>query len=268
MQWCRDRLLVPGQPLTASVLFVEPADRDSLLALKALSAELARLNDATLDPSVMATKAGWWRQALAEGADHPALLAMIESGAVERVRPVELTPLLELILDESQAPRFERYEELWSHCHAIGGEAARLEAALCSGWTEADNRPAAVLGGAGYLLRLVRDLGSDADMNRWRVPLDLQAQFQVARSDAVSATVGPGWDGLVRTLVERAVRAGNLAAEALSHRQRHLHLQWALDRRLAAKLVRNPKRILKQRILTGHAGNVWTAWRAARRLRG
>lgn len=265
LQWCRDRLLVPGNPLAASLLFVHPPQRERILALRGLVTELAALDDPAAEQPVREARFGWWHQALAEGAPHPALEAMVDSGADERVSPDLLLALLASIGSAAMNQRFERYEQLWSHCLAIGGEAARLEARLV-GTQEQDDSAAAALGGAGYLIRVVRDLALDARSNRWLVPLDLQAQFQVARSDAIATRTGPGWDGLVRTLLERALREGDAARARLSTSHRHLHIHWALDRRLAARLARRPGAIVQRRILPGHAGNVWTAWRAARRL--
>ncbi|MFW6339843.1 MAG: hypothetical protein ACOC0Q_03135, partial [Wenzhouxiangella sp.] len=76
LQWCRDRPLVPGHPLLASLLFVPEEQRARILALKALVAELAALDDPGMDSSVRAAKSGWWLRALREGAAHPALEAL------------------------------------------------------------------------------------------------------------------------------------------------------------------------------------------------
>ncbi len=265
LQWCRDRLLVPGNPLAASLLFLSPAQRDRTLALRALIAELTGLDDCSAEADAVGAKLGWWQKALVEGAPHPALTAMAESGAAQCVAPAALLPLLESIGAGRLNARFERYEQLWAYCLAIGGEAARIELYL-AGDGESDARAAAALGAAGDLIRRVRDLSLDAAHNRWLVPLDLQAQFQVARRDALDTRGGPGWDGLVRTLLERAMREGQAAVGCLPQQHRHLHIHWSLDRRLAGRLARRPAQILERRILPGHAGNVWTAWRAARSL--
>lgn len=265
LQWCRNRLLVPGNPLAASLLFVDPVEHDRILALRALITELAALDDPSAEPMVRAAKFGWWRQALIEGAPHPVLQAMAGTGASRQVQLDMLLPLLAAIASSSDNLRFERQEELWDHCLSIGGEAARLELRLDGPGDPHESR-ARALGAAGYLVRLVRDLAVDARQNRWLVPLDLQAQFQVARGDALDIRGGPGWDGLVRTLLARALREGQAAASALPAGNRHLHIHWSLDQRLASRLARRPDAILRRRILPGHAGNVWTAWRAARRL--
>ena len=258
-------MLVPGNPLSASLLFVPGGQQDQLLALRTLISELASLTASTADPIVRGEKLNWWRRALLEELPHPALQAMEQSGAVARVSGPMLLPLLESISHSLTNPRFERFEQLWAHCRSIGGQAALLERRLIDP-TDSGDDSAEQLGTSGYLLRVVRDLPMDAREHRWLVPLDLQAQFQIARSDALQAQGGPGWDGMVRTLVERAVRDGDVAQSLLGAAHTHLHLCWALDRRLAGHLARRPGAILKRRILPGHAGNVWTAWRTARHL--
>ena len=264
LQWCRERLLVPGNPLSASLLFIAPEARDQVLAVRTVVSELAGLAQAVTDESVTGAKLGWWRQALVEGATHPALIALEQSGAAMNVPPEAFIPLLETIGRDLARPRFEQFEQLHAHCLGLGGEAARLEALLdCPDGATAE--AAREVGAAGYLLRLVRDLGLDARADRWLVPLDLQAQFQVGRMDAADGKGGPGWDGLVRTLVERALRSGTPAAEALAGRHPHLTICWALDRRLAALLARRPGQVLERRLLPGQFGNVWAAWRAARK---
>ena len=265
LSWCRERMMVPGQPLAASLLFIDEADRPPILALRTVAAEITALGSAHSDPALMQAKAAWWHDALVQAdSSHPALKALGESGACARLSASDFQPLLSGVQFSLSNPRFERFEELWRHCRATGGELAHLEWQLKDDGQSAE--AARDLGAAACLIRLVRDLSADARHNRWLVPLDLQAQFQVGRADALELSGGPGWDGLVRTLLERALHSGERAAGGLDATHRHLHILWALDRRLALVLSRRPGRILRQRILIGHASNVWTAWRAARRL--
>lgn len=267
LQWCRDRLLVPGHPLAASLLFVPSPDRERILSLRAVLAELSAIPDSSTDDGVVRAKLAWWEDALSGGSSHPALLALSQSGAQERLNASELLAFLHEVVGRCRDDiRFERYEDLWAHCLALGGGAVRLEAGLVSRNHGRHQDALASVGGAGYLFRVVRDMAMDSRQNRWLAPLDLQAQFQVSRTEVAESNVGTGWDGLVRTLIERGVRSGRDAAATLSTSYRHLLIAWALDERLALRLMRCPRRMLSRRILPGHTGNVWMAWRAARRL--
>lgn len=258
-------MLVPGQPLAASLLFAAAADRDAILVVRSLSAELLRLLDGPPEPGLLSARLGWWQRALAGQTEHPALNAWATAVASRALDTQSASRLLAGLAQAAQGARFERFEELWAQCRALGGEAAALEYRLHGPETEG-LEPALELGAAGWLLKRVRDIPRDAQFNRWLVPLDLRAQFQIARQDVIEGRDGPGWRGLVQTLVSRAVQRGDSAARELGPEHRHLYVHWAVEKRLAAALAGRPQNIFKRRVLPGHAGNVWAAWRAARRL--
>lgn len=257
--------MVPGQPLAASVLFAAETDRDAILVVRTLAGELLRLLDGPPEPGLLSARLGWWQGALGGPAEHPALNAWASVVAGRSLDTQSAGRLLAGVAEAGQGSRFERFEGLWSHCRALGGQAAALEFGLHEPGTE-NPEPALELGAAGWLLKRVRDIPRDAHHNRWLVPLDLQAQFQIARQDVIEERNGPGWHGLVNTLVSRALQRGDAAASRLGPSHRHLAIHWAVEKRLATALAARPQNIFKRRILPGHAGNVWTAWRAARRL--
>lgn len=267
--WCRERLLVRGSPLAASLPFAPAGHRDAILALRATISEIAGVPDTVSEPAIGERKLSWWREALRNRAAHPAIEAMTASGAFDRLQAEDFDALIDQVTRVLVPVRFERRESAWQHCLDLGGPAAVLEARLIAPAEEAE--PWRALGGFTYLLRLVRDLAIDARSGRWPVPLDLQAEYQLARQDVVGGEPGRGWDGLVRAwLADGLQRLGN-GPETLSPeirwRQRHLLIGHALDRRLFKTLARRPRKLLEQRMQPGHVGNVWVAWRTARRLR-
>lgn len=269
IDWCRERMLGRGSPLAASLHFAPEALQDAIVALRAVISEIAAVPDTVSDADIGRKKLAWWRDALRNRAAHPAIEALVASGAGERLAPERFEPLIASVADTLESPRFEQSEEAWAHCLALGGPAAGLEAELI----DPDSGTGGdwpVLGGFAYLVRLVRDLGVDARANRWLVPLDLQAEYQLARQDVLDGSVGRGWDGMVRAWLDDGTRRVDRALRALSARacwqQRHLLVSHQLDRRLAGMLARHPRRILDERVRPGHVGNVWRAWRAARRL--
>lgn len=269
LAWCRERLLVPGQPLAASLLFAAVDDRDPILAIRALGAELLQLLDGPSEPGLLSARLSWWQGALRGQAEHPVLVAWSQAfnaGAGHSLAPGAFAGLLDAVAQAGGSARFERFEELWQQCRSLGGAVAAIEFGLHGG-SSVEEDAALELGASSWLLRRVRDIALDARQNRWLVPLDLQAQFQVARQDVMEARGGPGWHGLVRTMLTRALRSGEAAADRLGPAHYHLKIHWAVDKRLASALAGRPEAILQRRLLPGHAGNVWTAWRAARRNR-
>ncbi len=267
--WCRERLLVAGNPLAASLLFAPEKEKERILALRCLASEIAASASEISEPEVASSRLEWWRSALSEPDNpHPALRAVKESGADERLQPADFEPLVDGVAAAIEQPRFERFAELWQFCCRIGGSVSLLEARLL-GVDDSDADSLRELGGAHYLTRVVRDLVIDARANRWLVPLDFQADYQVSRQDALEERPSPAFAGLVRAMLAESVGRGDkaVARMAASQRCRQVHLlaEWALGRRLARIIDRRPQRLFNERVLPGHWGNVWTAWRAARK---
>jgi len=273
LAWCRERILVPGNPLTASLLFADPEHRDAILVLRTLVGEVGAAL-ASEDQGVARTRLAWWREAVAgtqpAAQRHPVMGAVHAVGMEARIDPAELLELIEGISLLLENPRHESQDELWTLCRRIGGQSLGLEARLLGG-EDALIEALAELGASAYLIRMTRDLAMDAAANRWWVPLDLQAEYQLSRVDVVERKSGRGLDGLIRTLVHEAMKRARDAVSSLGVEDRWVHrhalIHWSLDRRLGARIDRRPERILERRILPSHSGNVWTAWRCARRLR-
>ncbi len=268
--WCRERLLVRGNPLTASLQFAPSGLQDQILALRAVITEIATIPSHVVESDVARAKLDWWGRALHEALPHPAVQALIKSGAVSRLDHDRFRSLIDGVMLTLDNRRFERREQAWEYFVTIGGPAAALEAELAGAGEEISNR-LAVLGAISCLVRQVRDLAIDARQNLWLVPLDIQAEFQVTRADALSAETSTGFGGMVRQWLSDSFRRSDAVIRELdpedAWEQRHLLIQHELDRRLAIQLARKPQRIIEQRLLPGHIGNVWTAWRSARRLR-
>ncbi len=269
LEWCRQRLLVKGNPLTASLPFAAPEYRDAILALRAVITEVASIPGTVSEPDVALAKLDWWRRALVEQLPHPAVQALAGAVAAEQMDQGHFSDLIDGIALTLDNPRFEHRERAWDYFMRVGGPAARLEAGLVGG-DAAETDAMAVLGANACLVRQVRDLGMDARANRWLVPLDIQAEFQVSRQEALQEKASAGFNGMVRQWLADGLRRTARARESLDRktawRQRHLLIQHALDHRLASRLARRPQCILDGRILPGQLGNAWTAWRTARRL--
>ncbi len=275
LDWCRERLLVPGNPLSASFLFLPVEQRERVLVIRSLQAEIAAMASPDSPPETLQPRLQWWRRAVQEADNsHPVIRALVQQGLLTPVLTASMDRLIEGVMLASSAPRFERLEELRELCFRCGGAASQMEANVL----EAGRASDAVsdlgdwqgLGAAGYLLRLLRDLSIDARHQRWFVPLDLQADFQITRAEVAEGEHSRRFDGLVRTLVAEAFKWAEDCVESKSMPERqqqvNLMIQWGLDQRLGRTMARKPARLLTERVLPSHAGNVWVAWRSARRL--
>jgi len=272
--WCQSRLVVPGHPLALTLPYAPAEKRDALVALSAVIGEIASVPGHVSDPGVAQRKLGWWREALAEGLPHPAVQAWLKSGAARHVRAPEFDPLVDAVALEIAPPRFEQASELEQHCRAIAGPGALLEARLMNDGakSEADDAGRLVrLAAAGYRIRITRDLVLDARRERWLVPLELQAEFQLTRQHIAAGEGGRRLDALVRHMASDAMLAidreiGEFSTGA-AWRNRHFLLRVQLDRNIGRKLLRKPARVTEERVAAGRIGDAFSLWRRARALR-
>lgn len=276
--WCRERLLVPGNPLSASLLFLPEQERNRVLVLRALQAEIAAMASPDSPPETLQPRLQWWLSAVQDRDNsHPVIRGLNELGLSGPALNAPLQALIEGVMLAGSAPRFERLEELKRFCFQCGGSASQMEALALTAASGSDHAPDTPendwrgLGAAAYLLRLLRDLTIDARHQRWFVPLDLQADFQISRAEVAEGQHSRRFDGLARTLVAEAFKWARASLADISPQdqqgQAHLMIQWAMDQRLGRQLARKPAKILSERVLPSHAGNVWVSWRAARRLK-
>jgi phytoene synthase len=273
LDWCRARYLVPGHPLTLTLPYADASDQDALLALRAVIAEIAAVPGDVSEPDVARRKLQWWRDALFGGVPHPVLEAFRAAGAADRVPIGCLVALADAVGTTIDAPRFETEAELDRHARALTRPAVEAEAALVDGERECPDAvdPLADMAAAGYRIRLARDLVLDARHARWSVPLELQAEFQVTRTQVAEGEVPHRVRALLAHLAGGGVqtidaaRASLSAGSAWTHR--HAVLSGELDRRLGLRIVRSPARALAVRQASAGPLTALALWREARRLR-
>ncbi|MEM7053851.1 MAG: squalene/phytoene synthase family protein [Pseudomonadota bacterium] len=284
LDWCRSRMLVPGSSLALTLPYAEQSLRNPILALRTVISEIASVPDEVSDADVARRKLDWWRQALAEMLPHPAVLALAETGAAGAVRLTDWYTLIDAVTLEITAPRFEQVHEWHTHCEQLAGPGALLEARLVEALEKSTPEPSSAqpassadpdhaltqLAAAGYRIRSVRDLVLDARHHRWWLPLELQAEYQLTRTQVASGEGGHRFDALVRQLIADAVEQQRKAQQAIEPEvawlHRHQILSATLDRRLAGMIVRKPSRIVQQRLLPAGPLASFKLWRAARNL--
>ena len=284
LDWCRDRLLVPGSSLALTLPYAESSMRDPILALRTVITEIASVPDEVSDADVARRKLDWWRQALDETLPHPAMLALAQTGAAGAVRLTDWQALIDAVTLEIAAPRFEQVHEWHTHCERLAGPGALLEARLVEALDKSAEEPRTArpapdsspdqtliqLAAAGYRIRSVRDLVLDARHNRWWLPLELQAEYQLTRTQVASGEGGHRFDALVRHLIADAVEQQRQARQQIEPEagwlHRHQILTATLDRRLAGMIVRKPSRIAQQRLLPAGPLASFKLWREARWL--
>jgi len=272
--WFRSRLTVPGHPLAITLPYAPPERADEIVALNALIGEIAAVPGEVSDPDVARQKLEWWRHALDEQLPHPAVQAWRQSGAAGYVKAADFGALIEAVASEISPPRFEQVEALELHCRELAGAGALLEARLVNAGAppERDESESLTgLAGAGYRIRVARDLVLDAREERWMVPLELQAEYQLTRQHVAAGEGGHRLAALVRHMAGDAMveidRRWNALAADQAWRNRHFLLRVQLDRRIGQKLLARPERIIRERVAPGRIGDAIAIWRRARALR-
>lgn len=270
LEWCRRRLVVPGHPLALTLPYAAPELRDPLLALHGLISEIAAIPGDVSEPEVARRKLEWWRQALVQGERHPALLAWRASGGDARLVATSFAPLLDAVALEIDPRRFDQNRELDAHARQVAGPAARLEARLIGNQRPPEDTLDGAAG-AAYRIRIVRDLVLDARQNRWMVPLELQAEFQLTRQQVAAAAGEHRFEALVRTMASDALGALDRNLDEIpgevAWRHRHWMLRMALERRLGRALMQRPARVATERVASAGPLAGLSLWRRARRLR-
>lgn len=271
LQYCRERVLIPGARLYLIQHFIDSDLASKLVVLQAFYAEIATVPDRVSDSGVARSKLGWWQEEIQRcwqgKSRHPVSQAAEQQGITGLVSEEQLVRLVIAVADWIDASPIATLDKLLSHCSAIGGLAARLEAQVCGADAECIEA-AGDLGTAHFLVALIRDIGVDARAERWYIPMDLQARYQFGRDQAAAGEHSEAFRELVAALAAVASDLIEQAMASLSRSQqrqlRYLAIQSALDQQLIRKMRSNSDKILQQRIRLSPFARLWTVWRAAR----
>jgi len=272
-EYCRERVLVPGAPLTVFEHFLDRDYTARLIPLRAMLDKIATVPDEVSELAVGQAKLAWWLEEIArlqQGEPrHPAARAVQDSGAMAGIVPEILTNLAQALV--MQPDPFETTGQLLAHGQRVGGAVARLEAAL-GGGDEPCTQAFASLGAARYLAGRLRRIPLDRKRGiRW-LPLDLQARFQISTSNQPAGTQqSEAWQGLIRELCQLArqeSRAGRAELQpGLGAALPYLRIQHSLDERWLERVEARPEQLAGRPLQLGRFNMLLIAWREARRAR-
>jgi len=243
-----DKWLQREPAFVQASLFVAPAQRALFAHWGALLYCLREAAFELSDPSLRVAKSSWWAQellALAQGkASHPLTSELVVHAGAPWA---ELSmALLQAASYSDQAPL--NTDDAITQMLPLAAAMMAVEAALLGG--EAGS--VATRWAAIHLLSQRLLVGQAAD-DAGRIPLQLQARFQVSRSAIREGTAGAAVAGYAQELLLAAPTDG--VAVPLFRR-----MQWVLDRALLRRLAN--RQIAPTR--PGMLG-LWQLWRAARR---
>lgn len=263
---CEELAGAPGAEFEAIRGFLPNEAEMRMLALEALFRSLRDIPLTVSDPAVGVAKIGWWQRELAvareEGSQHPVVRALLETGALAVVERGAFAAYLHALVAALQEESIPDTGAL----HEALAETAGAEATLLASESGADPQALVQAGCAARLLELARTLGRPAGQFDW-LPLDLVARHGFRSAD------GPGSSSRERLVEELALLASGWRAEVPltgaacdTEGAAFLALRDRLVGRRLERAARRPRALLEGS-RRGAAGDVFAAWRAARRLR-
>lgn len=264
----------PATPRAYALLFTVPERREALTALYALDAEIAAAT--SLEHTVAHTKLGWWRaevDRLRGGRpEHPISRALhAAAGAApdyallhERLAAADLQ--LASFVPGTDA-------ELDAYAYRTHGALQQLAAQVLAGARSGVlDALGAHLGRGVALTEIVRDVRQDAVDGVLRLPLERLSGARLEPEQLQAATLPPALADVLEALVARArtaLEATRAAAAELPPAERrvqsHARVLAALHGALLDRIAQARYDVAQRHTLHPLA-QLWTAWRAARRV--
>lgn len=262
---CAELALAPGTEFEGLFRFLPAGDQDFLLSLEAMFRSLRDVPLAVSDPSVGMAKLGWWQQELArapvEGSQHPVVRALLESGALDALDPDTFGDYLHALVTDLQADPVMDGAALRERLMRTAGAEARMLA----GQGRLSAARLEVTGAAARLLELMRTLGGPGGAHAW-LPMDLVAKHQVREAAKPTPEQRAPVIADLAALAQAWRSEANLKADiAHTPGERQLVLRDVLVARRLRQAEAQPERWLS-RGGRGGVGDVFSAWRVARRL--
>jgi 15-cis-phytoene synthase len=264
----------PGSPLWYALLFTPVERRAAVAALLELRAEIFESARRPSEPAVAMARLQWWRaEAAGFGSgqeQHPGLRALRLAGAEAVVQPEYLLELVDAAESELHAAPCRNFAELTLYCYRSAGVLHEMLAGLLGLEQSANERGvrrhAQRLGTGLRLAEIIGGLRADLAAGRRLLPRDwieeTGATETVAPDGSVDAALSACLDRLAGEARLALDEAESMLPAAERPRQRPGLVLAALGRRQLARLHRAGFRPAAR---AGTLGNLFTAWRAARK---
>ena len=250
-----------------SRVFCSRQDSDRMLALYALFGAIEQLAWLSNDPALLTENAQWWVNELQRpDSAHPVMRALEQTGVRRALPQAAIEQLLNRTLTLSRSEPPADVSALRALCRELYEPRLRLELALAdseleleSGWQD--------LATVGGICQLIRDLASEAGSGFWWVPMSVLARLQKTRSEI--AGQGNGLGQVLSEMSGELVAAENSDTFERANGKVSLHLQLyhSLLRYRLLDAARNQGKALETMLEKVRAGDVYRAWKTARKLR-
>lgn len=266
---CGELALVSGSVFETMFRFLPGPVAEWALSSEALFRVIAGIPDSTQDPGVAMAQLGWWQSELSradhQASQHPVLRAAYRTGVLNDANAPGWSQWVMAVAGRVEADTPESVEAWLSDMLSVEGRRALLEAGLAPMDPQADvvQRRGLAAGTLDYLGRLCH-----AGDQALSLPLSVSARFRLdpARVDHAA------FSRALAYLAQRSLEALYINSEEGAAGTPGESIAAAVGSIRHAVVVRRLSRFSKLRHRVGavqpprgNVGDVWCAWRSARR---
>jgi phytoene synthase len=187
LDYCRDKVALPGSSLYYSVLFVPPRLREALVALHAAAEEFREITDEVGDEGVARAKLGWWAEEMQRTAAgeprHPVTQLLARPMREAGVDAVRFVGVLNALVEHHRRQHYRTMAELESHAQRLADLTGCMAAELCGFDNPATLEASAHLGVGLTLTEIARRPRRAAGRRETDLPADLLAQCGASQAD-------------------------------------------------------------------------------------
>jgi len=134
-----------------------------------------------------------------------ALFIALADAVTDHNVPLEaLRDLLQGMRQDLEVNRYGTWAELEQYCYYAAGTIGLVCAAVFGGGGEEARRYALAQGLGMQYVNIIRDVGTDAALNRIYLPADLLAGYGISEEDILTGRMPAGWVPLMTELTRRA----------------------------------------------------------------
>ncbi len=272
-KYCQEKAAASGSSFYYSFLFLEPKQKQAMIALYAFCREVDDIVDECTEESIARTKLQWWREEISRlhsgEPRHPiskALAKSLDTFDLAEEYFQEIIDGMEMDLDYQAYPSFK---ELGLYCHRVAGVVGLLSAEIFGYENRKTLDYARELGFAFQLTNILRDVREDADRGRLYIPLDELEKHSVPAEDIFTHKHSKNMLSLFQSQATRASEYYQKAYQALPDEDRYKQrcglIMSAIYKTTLDEVENDGFRVLSHRTSLTPLRKLWIAWLTARK---